>query len=46
MLVDRIRSLDYKLVFTNTISARSPYLDGDARTYRGVLDIGLPPSTD
>ena len=43
-LVDRILALGYKLVYTNTISAGSPYIpDRDAVTYRGVIDIGLEP---
>jgi hypothetical protein len=46
-LVDRILSLGYKPVFANTISAQSPpYQEDDAVTYRGVINLGLKPSTD
>jgi len=45
-LVDQILALGYKLAFTNTISANSPYGDGDPITFRGTIDIGLQPATD
>ena len=50
-LVDQILALGYKLVFANTISASSnhqdrDYQESDAVTYRGVINIGLQPSTD
>jgi hypothetical protein len=45
-LVNRILALGYKLVYVNTISAKSPFPDDDGVTYRGVIDLGLQPSID